>query len=118
MNDDLLREILAELRQLRREVGELRAPPPSLRAGDADALARLLPVLQDQYGAARFGAWEVADAARMPGPAGTNVRAALGARSAHSLGQLLARGQGAIVGGRRVLRDGRGPEGAHWRVVA
>lgn len=116
---ELLLVVLAEVRALRREVAEQRAErePRALRAEDQSALLLLLPALRDAFGPAKFGAWEMLDRAAALTAEGANLRAALGGRNAHALGKLLARGAGVSVGGLRILRDGRGPDGALWRCI-
>jgi hypothetical protein len=122
---ELLREILAgqrevrdELRALREAIESARAPARELRFQDAEAMAKIVPVLAGIFGDARFSCWEVLDRAGGEGVEGANLGLVLGGRDAHALGRLLARAVGADVGPVRIVRDGRDANGNVWRCIA
>jgi len=121
MDDALGREILAELRVVRRLLEERTAPRAAgpLNVKDRRVLDRLLPVIAVQFPGS-FETWEIFDASRMPGIAGNDLRLALGALTAHRCGKLLrkAADSGVVVAGYRVTAAGRAGAGGRWRCVA
>jgi hypothetical protein len=116
--ETVLAEILAELKAIRGvlEARQQRARPV-LRAQDVEALTAILPVLAGRYGSGSFAVAEVMEGARERSPAGADLRVVLGPRKAQSLGRLLERAVGHVIGGRSVERVGDADGCALWRLV-
>jgi hypothetical protein len=107
--DDLLRDVLAEIRGLRED---MRAARPSLNLDDRAALARILPAVAGAYGETAFTSRDLFDD---PSPA---VHFVVKGLSAKSIGKLLARAEGTPIAGLMVVRDGRAINVTQWRIVA
>lgn len=110
---ELLREIRDELRLLHADLAQ-RGPVAALRSKDREAMARILPVLQENF-TGTFGTWELRDCAEQADVRAANLRIVLGNRSAQELGQLFQRTSGHDFRGVRIVREGRDGNGARWR---
>lgn len=113
---DLLRELIAEVQGLRRDLAERRVDG-RLAAVDRRALGALLPVVATAVGARTFAVRELVDHAGLQIPAAIALRAALDAAGgARKVGRLLARGDGVDVAGFRATSCGEDRDGRLWTV--
>lgn len=101
----------AELAALERRIEALEAGAGSaLTAADRAFLAQLLPVIAGELGGEP---WTLAELRQRP-----NVRLVIGSRSPASLGQLLSRAAGQIIGGLELEKLGRHGSRTLWRLWA
>ena len=122
--DDVLRQLVQEVRQLQRRVADLEVRPRRRLAGqDHEAATVLLPVIAAAIGAQSFVVAELLALAATAAPGADALRLAiagaagpLDAGTGRRLGKLLRRLDGADVGGLTVARIGRESAGAIWCV--
>ncbi|NUZ07606.1 hypothetical protein [Piscinibacter koreensis] len=115
-DDAVVLELAREIQRLAARVRELEAAnvEPVVRPRDRAALSVLLPALEASAGGAFTSSEALQIARRHP-----DVAAALGsaeAATAPRLAKLLARTQGARIGGLRLVRGERANVGVLWEV--
>ena len=106
--------LAAEVAALREAVERGREPERPPKFQDRNAMAKILPVLADNFHGT-FGAWELIDCAEAKDALGADLRLVLGKLSTQQLGQLFQRTAGHDFGGLRIIREGRDGNGARWR---
>jgi hypothetical protein len=106
----LLRELVAEVRALRRAI-ERQTPARSLTRGDRVHLAAILPAVAGVQGSELFTARELLED---DAPA---LRLVLAGLSAKQIGRLLHRAEGRAFDGYTVQRDGSEAGASLWRVL-
>lgn len=117
--DELLTELLAEVRGLR---GDLASRKPCAGAPIEPAVTTLMRCISDfAEGPRPFSTWELLDAATLPECAAlrdaiVTVLGANDATNAKRLGRLLMRNEGVDMGGLTLVRDGEERGVARWRV--
>jgi hypothetical protein len=109
---ELLRAVLDELRAIRLALAERQRPPLHLTRADRDRLAAILPVIGATLGSEPILTRDVLED---DAPA---LRLVLKGISARSLGRLLQRAEGAVIGGYTVQRAGVDAGAVVWRVLA
>lgn len=112
---ELLREIRDEVRLLRADLAQ-REPVAALRSKDREAMARILPVLQENF-TGTFGTWELRDCAEQADVLGANLRLVFKKRTARELGKLFQRTQDHDINGLRLRRVGSDANGALWQCI-
>ena len=121
--DDVLRQLVQEVRQLQRRVADLEVRPRHLAGQDHEAATVLLPVIAAAIGAQSFVVAELLTLAATAAPGADALRLAiagaagpLDAGTGRRLGKLLRRLDGADVAGLTVARHGAEASGAVWSV--
>ena len=108
--EDLLREIVSELRAVRQCLAQRR--PSHLTRDDRRKLGMILPVIAATFGSELFTVREVFE------HASAGLRIVLAESTRKQLGRLLQRAEGAIVDGFTVQRDGVEVGAVLWRILA
>jgi hypothetical protein len=108
--DDLLRELIAEVRGLREDMRAGRVGP-SLSRADRLLLAKMLPAIGGVFGSELFNSAEVCehDAAAL--------RLVCRGLTVKQFGRLLRRGAGTPINGYAIEREGTEAGAVLWRVV-
>jgi hypothetical protein len=108
---ELLRELVAGQRQIIELLERQGRPPKSLSREDRALLARLLPAIGGVMASELFVTRELFE---HEAPA---LRVALGGLTVRKVGRLFQRGEGQLVEGYRIQREGDELHVALWRVV-
>jgi hypothetical protein len=108
---DLLRELVEQVKGLRADLSRDRRPSLTLTRADRALLARLLPAIGGALGSDLFTARELLkhDSAAL--------RLVTVGLNAKQLGRLLKRGEGHVIDGYLIQREGLELHAVLWRVV-
>ena len=109
--DDLLRELIAEVRGLRADV-QGRLTTPALSRTDRETLSRLLPAIVGALGSDSFLCRDLLDGDEYPG-----LRVVTAGLNSKKLGRLFQRAEGIAVDTYVVERDGSELNAVRWRVL-
>jgi len=109
---EVLRELVAEVKGLRQDLAQRRAPTPTLSRTDRERLSRLLPAIAGVYGSDSFACRDLVDDEAAPA-----LRLVTAGLDARSLGSLLARAIVHVVDGYVVERAGDELHVNLWRVL-
>ena len=109
---DLLQQLVAEVRALRRDLIRQRSAGSTLSRDDRAVLDQLLPVIGATFGSELFNSAEVCEREA------TGLRLVLGGLNVRQLGRLLRRAAGTPLDGYLVERQGTEAGATLWRRAA